>query len=99
MPSAQRSLMGSPLYSGDRKSTRLNSSHLVISYAVFCLKKKKYHTVHRNSRPGRKSPRAVASVYTIGNTGQVSIGLNRASTHVASPCTTRRHQMLYLAGA
>src|SRR5256885_2639331 len=27
--------------SADRKSTRLNSSHLVISYAVFCLKKKK----------------------------------------------------------
>src|SRR2546426_5272598 len=27
--------------SPDRKSTRLNSSHLVISYAVFCLKKKK----------------------------------------------------------
>src|SRR2546426_6907976 len=27
---------------GDRKSTRLNSSHLVISYAVFCLKKKKH---------------------------------------------------------
>src|SRR5256885_13035495 len=27
----------------DRKSTRLNSSHLVISYAVFCLKKKKEH--------------------------------------------------------
>src|SRR5256885_6559332 len=26
----------------DRKSTRLNSSHLVISYAVFCLKKKQY---------------------------------------------------------
>src|SRR2546426_1422739 len=29
----------------DRKSTRLNSSHLVISYAVFCLKKKKTHEV------------------------------------------------------
>src|SRR2546426_8035252 len=28
----------------DRKSTRLNSSHLVISYAVFCLKKKKEQT-------------------------------------------------------
>src|SRR5256885_10051841 len=28
----------------DRKSTRLNSSHLVISYAVFCLKKKKTKT-------------------------------------------------------
>src|SRR2546426_6995097 len=32
--------------SGDRKSTRLNSSHLVISYAVFCLKKKS--TVNNN---------------------------------------------------
>src|SRR5436190_20039999 len=29
---------------GDRKSTRLNSSHTVISYAVFCLKKKKTKT-------------------------------------------------------
>src|SRR5699024_11808024 len=29
----------------DRKSTRLNSSHVSISYAVFCLKKKKRHTV------------------------------------------------------
>src|SRR6516162_11398758 len=29
----------------DRKSTRLNSSHLVISYAVFCLKKKKKHQI------------------------------------------------------
>src|SRR2546426_6568950 len=28
----------------DRKSTRLNSSHLVISYAVFCLKKKKHYS-------------------------------------------------------
>src|SRR5438309_11219574 len=31
---------GSP-FAGDRKSTRLNSSHSSISYAVFCLKKKK----------------------------------------------------------
>src|SRR2546426_8154899 len=34
--------------SRDRKSTRLNSSHLVISYAVFCLKKKK-QTEHNNA--------------------------------------------------
>src|SRR5438132_9189473 len=33
---------------GDRKSTRLNSSHTVISYAVFCLKKKKKKKVNRN---------------------------------------------------
>src|SRR3989454_5003760 len=32
-----------PMMARDRKSTRLNSSHLVISYAVFCLKKKKDH--------------------------------------------------------
>src|SRR5256885_8493664 len=31
----------------DRKSTRLNSSHLVISYAVFCLKKKKQQDIIR----------------------------------------------------
>src|SRR5205807_6673483 len=31
----------------DRKSTRLNSSHLVISYAVFCLKKKKHIVVRQ----------------------------------------------------
>src|SRR5256885_6457221 len=33
-----------PESSADRKSTRLNSSHLVISYAVFCLKKKNLNT-------------------------------------------------------
>src|SRR5256885_8166267 len=33
--------IGTRLEIRDRKSTRLNSSHLVISYAVFCLKKKK----------------------------------------------------------
>src|SRR2546429_1708736 len=32
----------------DRKSTRLNSSHGYISYAVFCLKKKKRHIRHRS---------------------------------------------------
>src|SRR5207253_11362416 len=31
---------------GDRKSTRLNSSHVAISYAVFCLKKKSNHKLH-----------------------------------------------------
>src|SRR5256885_8044768 len=33
----------------DRKSTRLNSSHLVISYAVFCLKKKKKTYKHQHT--------------------------------------------------
>src|SRR5438034_3253465 len=35
----------------DRKSTRLNSSHTVISYAVFCLKKKKKNRQHTISEP------------------------------------------------
>src|SRR3712207_8624532 len=35
-----------PEYTEDRKSTRLNSSHANISYAVFCLKKKKKKRLH-----------------------------------------------------
>src|SRR5256885_8767812 len=43
-------------YTGeDRKSTRLNSSHLVISYAVFCLKKKKKQ-IRRRQRRKMRSP-------------------------------------------
>src|SRR5690625_6273980 len=33
----------------DRKSTRLNSSHVAISYAVFCLKKKRWGVVHMDT--------------------------------------------------
>src|SRR5436309_12655388 len=39
-----RRCLGSRHVGGDRKSTRLNSSHVKISYAVFCLKKKKMRT-------------------------------------------------------
>src|SRR5256885_12366232 len=39
---------GEAIPAEDRKSTRLNSSHLVISYAVFCLKKKKIATAIRS---------------------------------------------------
>src|SRR5256885_6258093 len=47
----------------DRKSTRLNSSHLVISYAVFCLKKK------NNARPPPRPPRRPAPrTHTRGGT-------------------------------
>src|SRR3712207_7257305 len=38
---------------GDRKSTRLNSSHANISYAVFCLKKKQITIVRLSSHPYR----------------------------------------------
>src|SRR5437773_9779678 len=44
----------------DRKSTRLNSSHITNSYAVFCLKKKTFHTIalhdrlHHDEEPPRR---------------------------------------------
>src|SRR5438132_8116723 len=42
--------VGKPVVARDRKSTRLNSSHTVISYAVFCLKKKnKTRTARSNA--------------------------------------------------
>src|SRR5256885_16683122 len=45
----------------DRKSTRLNSSHLVISYAVFCLKKKITSAINSTGAGKRKNP-TIASV-------------------------------------
>src|SRR5438132_6306213 len=50
LPARPRMARGAPCGGGqvaaqDRKSTRLNSSHTVISYAVFCLKKKKKNNI------------------------------------------------------
>src|SRR5438477_6619807 len=42
-----RSVVENQRHPIDRKSTRLNSSHMSISYAVFCLKKKKKEGTHR----------------------------------------------------
>src|SRR4030043_648547 len=55
---------GQPMFSQgsvppDRKSTRLNSSHGYISYAVFCLKKKKKHD--NKHVPNKHTPRAPSS--------------------------------------
>src|SRR5258708_21427469 len=47
--------------SGDRKSTRLNSSHQIISYAVFCLKKKKKKKVTDRDRTERQTSSGVIS--------------------------------------
>src|SRR5256885_9347446 len=49
----------------DRKSTRLNSSHLVISYAVFCLKKKKIATSHKRSVSGSSDEKALRFCHAI----------------------------------
>src|SRR5690349_22862078 len=47
---ADRVLVAVQQLRGDRKSTRLNSSHVEISYAVFCLKKKKKKKTQHNQR-------------------------------------------------
>src|SRR2546428_8936039 len=62
----------SALFSGDRKSTRLNSSHDQISYAVFCLKKKKTSGISRGC-----SRRTVRS--SLANLGQYLRHYHRAT--------------------
>src|ERR1022692_3004608 len=64
------------LFRSDRKSTRLNSSHLVISYAVFCLKKKKKHNQQQQDE---------AHKCLIGDTRDAHVSLMLA----ASPFFTR----------
>src|SRR5256885_8261100 len=64
---ALRSLSRAKGLSLDRKSTRLNSSHLVISYAVFCLKKYMVIEVH-----GTAAGLVCHSVHTIVYTGRVT---------------------------
>src|SRR5690625_5362006 len=49
---AENVLISAPSPDSDRKSTRLNSSHVAISYAVFCLKKKKQHNHMHHQRNG-----------------------------------------------
>src|SRR5688500_19893071 len=49
---------------GDRKSTRLNSSHLVISYAVFCLKKKIKKTAHNYKAASHSKVRTTKDMQT-----------------------------------
>src|SRR5256885_3872783 len=83
----------------DRKSTRLNSSHLVISYAVFCLKKKKYHIVltrrvcpaRAAGRPGGR--RAAAPVDGVpafrGSPPGVPLGTEVASDFCRRACRSR----------
>src|SRR5215467_15773609 len=50
---------------GDRKSTRLNSSHLVISYAVFCLKKtkKNNHPTENETKTNHETHKTPPNIY------------------------------------
>src|SRR5436309_8081650 len=57
--SAARATAGPPVTQIDRKSTRLNSSHVKISYAVFCLKKKTH------LQPGHPAPTGSDEAYPV----------------------------------
>src|SRR5258708_8831735 len=50
----------------DRKSTRLNSSHQIISYAVFCLKKKKRRSTARTTQAATTASTDSTAVTSIG---------------------------------
>src|SRR5260221_5376404 len=78
----------------DRKSTRLNSSHTVISYAVFCLKKKKRTHRDRSSppscRPGRTRGWGVGCPSCPGLTGPTSPQLLTRTCISPSPSVLSR---------
>src|SRR5256885_10917754 len=83
----------------DRKSTRLNSSHLVISYAVFCLKKKKHDTITLPTmRTGIPSSDPISEVFAT-TVSPLDIAqptttnsLSRASVDRMKPRTTLTHR-------
>src|SRR2546429_4634128 len=59
--------MRSPFFCTDRKSTRLNSSHGYISYAVFCLKKKKSQLPRLGRSVPHQAERALTALTAVGN--------------------------------
>src|SRR5438132_71377 len=79
---------------GDRKSTRLNSSHTVISYAVFCLKCYAHHP-HLTSFPTRRSSDLETLKLLRDN-----VTANRAWNVIVAPvaCTDREQMLTLYAG-
>src|SRR6266446_6388513 len=73
--------------SGDRKSTRLNSSHLVISYAVFCLKKKR---ISRRRRSIVSPVRLGSCVFFFFFNDTATTEIYTLSLHDALPISRRR---------
>src|SRR5690606_40359156 len=81
-------------FAGDRKSTRLNSSHVKISYAVFCLKKKRQGTRHppgRRYRIGTNCSRTELISYRAGE-NCTSGGCARRSRRTSKCCLDTSHQ-------
>src|SRR3954462_13485543 len=75
------------LFRSDRKSTRLNSSHTIISYAVFCLKKKKKEQVGHQTPAEGCLVSCPAHVQQAGHTVPTGASRRRAPTRPASRAT------------
>src|SRR5205807_4027776 len=86
MPATRSSSQSKLRNDRDRKSTRLNSSHLVISYAVFCLKKKK----------NKDSLRQRTSLTPYGLCRRtLSRGVARRPSHVGCVAASHSQQTLF----
>src|SRR5437667_568605 len=71
----------------DRKSTRLNSSHITISYAVFCLKKKKKN-INKNQHAQTKRHKTKNQRLITNTTQNHKLHIK----HKAPPTTTKNHR-------
>src|SRR5256885_3035512 len=79
----------------DRKSTRLNSSHLVISYAVFCLKKKKHIVISLICKKRPSSDRADIKMHA--QPGVAGGRYVHDTRDCAEPCRQIQPQYRYVA--
>src|SRR5436190_10188003 len=80
-------ILSVPFARGDRKSTRLNSSHTVISYAVFCLKKKnELCRLHHYVFSGLQ---AELMKHAISRQGKHVVGSHLDAASTAAPSTPR----------
>src|SRR5205807_7657416 len=70
----------------DRKSTRLNSSHLVISYAVCCLKKKRARGIDNHHRMARR----LLTLFTPSHSPRTLLRLFCTRTLLCAPLITTR---------
>src|ERR1039457_1699454 len=77
-------MTGRSVVVSDRKSTRLNSSHLVISYAVFCLKKKE--VVRAMYVPPPATARACPTAQSLAGVGRDVLSVEAAREVVLKVC-------------
>src|SRR5262245_63346269 len=84
--------LGAGVFLRDRKSTRLNSSHLGISYAVFCLKKKKKKK--KNKKKKKKKKQKKNTNLNVSHTQQKEETTNTTKKHSTRHPVQQRQQQI-----